>query len=426
MIYWITDRLGTASWDQVDDSFEGCIVDVRDLVDRRGNPVSLVRTKIDEALKHLRNGRKVIVCCDYGISRSNAVAAGILSIFEGTPFNEAIRRVMEATGHKAIKIEVLSVVRKAIGEDLDREIDAKKGRILVTGASGFIGSHLMRLLERTYYVVAPSRHDLDLRHDTIKLDLLVKEHRIDTLVHLANPRVYTTNEAMGLTLVMLKNVLDICLENRLFLIYLSGWEIYSGYKAQELRADESLAPRPRGTYGQTKMLCELLIEHYGRHEGLAYTIIRSSPVYGPGSDRPKFISNFLQKARHNQEIVVHKYLNGYPKLDLLYIDDLCRAILAAVERKVQGAINVGTGIGVSTTEVAQILINLLNSKSKIRHIEIETYASNIVMDISRARSVLEWSPEIPLKQGLASLIRAKRPQENPGKIRGEQHDRQTC
>ena len=119
----------------------------------------------------------------------------------------------------------------------------------------------------------------------------------------------------------------------------------------------------------------------------------------------------MRKAWYNQEIVAHRYLNGYPKLDLLYVGDLCKAVLAAIQHRVHGAINVGTGVGVSTTEVAQLLVELVNSRSEIRHIGIEAYASNIVMDIHKARSLLGWSPTIDLRQGLSTLVKIKQHQE---------------
>jgi UDP-glucuronate decarboxylase len=406
MIRWITEYLGTAACEEVT-ALKGIrVVDVRELVDKGGNSASMIRAKIDEVLNHLRQGEKVVICCDYGMSRSNAIAAGVLSLYENIDFNEAIRYVMHTTNETQIKIEVLSAVRDALGTEVQKpRVSEGDRRVLVTGASGFIGKRLVDLMKTEYEVLAPTRQEIDLVKDGIKLDLFVKDHGIDTLVHLANSRVYTTNEAMGQTLIMLKNVLDVCIETRLFLIYLSSWEIYSGYKTRELKANEALAPCPSGTYGQTKFLCETLIEHYGQHKGLSYTILRSSPVYGPGSNRPRFIWTFLEKAQRNEDIVVHRYLNGYPKLDLLYVDDLCRAILAAIGRRVPGSINLGTGIGVSTTEVARLIVKLVGSSSKIRHIGIKAYASNIVMDISRAITMLEWEPKVYLSQGLAALIK---------------------
>jgi len=406
---WITEWLGTSAWDCIEPSPDIYLVDVRDLVDKDGNPLTLVKSKIDEALVHLQQGKKVVVCCDYGMSRSNAIAAGILAKREGIDIEDAIRLVLITTGEEAIKLEMLSTIRQALGKERQKLSLSKTSshRLLLTGASGFIGSSLLEMLKLKHQVVAPTHQNIDLTHDTVSFDLLVKEHEIDTIIHLANPRVYTANEAMGTTLLMLKNILDVCKANKLNLVYLSGWEIYSGYKTQELKADELLAPCPGGTYGQTKWLCELLIEHYSWYYQVPVLILRPSPVYGPGSNRPRFIWNFLEIALNNKEIVTHKYINGFPKLDLLHIDDLCVAVTSAIEHEAEGTINLGTGVGLSTTEVAEYIIKCVDSKSRIRHIDIEGYTSNIIMDTRRAVTMLGWQPVVDLNQGLETIINVR-------------------
>jgi UDP-glucose 4-epimerase len=153
-----------------------------------------------------------------------------------------------------------------------------------------------------------------------------------------------------------------------------------------------------------KAFCEQLIENYHFRYGLEYCILRSSPIYGPGSDRPKFIWNFIRKALRNEEIVTHEYLNGLPALDLLYATDLCRAILEAIERGVRGTINIGTGVGITTSDVAHLIVEKIGSKSRIRQQRIEAYTSNIIMDISQASANLGWCPRTTLSDGLDTLI----------------------
>src|SRR4051812_29136976 len=115
-IRWITPSLGTApALDvQLDDGM--ALVDVRDLVDKGGNQIDAVRQKIAAGVAALQSGKRTVVACDYGISRSNAVAMGILAKSESLPFSVAARRVVQATGEREIKLGPLEVVRRALGE----------------------------------------------------------------------------------------------------------------------------------------------------------------------------------------------------------------------------------------------------------------------------------------------------------------------
>ena len=363
-IRWITPLLGTGPALNVRQDEDMNIIDVRDLVDKAGNRADAVRQKITEGCESLRAGKNTVVCCDYGISRSNAVAVGILAMYESIPFETAVRRVLEATGEKEIKAEPLQAVRRALGEDRTN-IHHEKLRVLVTGGTGALGQPVSQKLAEEFDVFTPSRDELDLRFGSTQLDLIVGEREIDCIVHLANPRVYTSNIALGDTLTMLRNVLDVCIARNIKLIYLSSFEVYSGYRSSLLMADESLPLLPKGPYAETKYLCEMLIEHCRRTQGLRCTMLRTSPVYGVGSDKPKFIYNFIDKIKHSQRIVTHSYNNGFPALDLLYIDDLVEAVVKTINSDFSGNLNIGSGAIISTLIVAEILRSLLGGKNEI-------------------------------------------------------------
>jgi len=404
MIRWITESLGTSPWSERPEDKDISIIDIRDMVDKEGNKPEVIKAKIKTAIDYLRAGKKVVICCDYGISRSNAIAAGVLAQFANLSLRDAINQVTAATGETSIKIEVLSAVHHTLEQRASKNDSPHKRNLLITGASGFIGSALQKKLSDDISVTALTSKDLDLAKDVVALDLLMKEQQIDSVLHLANPKVYTNNDAMGSTLLMLKNVLDVCISNEAWLIYPSSWEIYSGYRSRELRANEFLSPNPRGTYGQTKFLCEILIEQTAKQHNLAYTIVRTSPVYGPGGDRPMFLRNFLEKATNNEEIATHRYINGHPIIDLVFVEDIARAFRDILKSGLRGAFNFGTGIGISTTEIARLIVEAIGSKSEIRQVEINSYFSNVVMDFSRAETELGWRPETKLADGLKFML----------------------
>jgi UDP-glucuronate decarboxylase len=331
------------------------------------------------------------------------VAVGILSQYEAIPFEAAVRRVLEATGEKEIKVGPLQAVRQALGAD-KKQSHHQRRRVLVTGGNGLIGKHACLKLAEEFEVFSPSRSELDLQMGSTQLDLLVGENEIDCIVHLANPRIYTSNIALGVTLTMLRNVLDVCISRDIKLLYLSGWEVYSGYRSNSLYADESLPLFPKGPYAETKYLTETLIEHCRRTQGLRCTVLRSSPVYGIGSDKPKFIYNFIDKIKRSQRVMTHSYSNGAPALDLLYIDDLVLAVAKAVGSDFEGNLNIGTGVTTSTQKIAETLRGMLGSQSEIDSTLINGDTAGIAMDASKAKKTLDWKPAISVEQGLQMIL----------------------
>lgn len=403
-IRWITPLLGTAAFNAVQNTGDIEVIDVRDLVDKAGNDSSAILNKIHQGVDLIKQGKRTVVCCDYGMSRSNAIAVGIITNLEKIPFNQALRQVQEATGEAEIKLDPLNAVRHALGLNIKKEKYSKYKNILITGGGGFIGTALQSaLVNNEFKLISPTREQIDIFAGSTKLDLLASEENIDCIVHLANPRVYTSNIAMGQTLTMLRNVIDVCLAKDIPLIYPSSWEIYSGY-AGTIHANESTPGLPRGPYGETKYLAELLIDHCRSTYGLRCATLRSSPVYGSMSDKPKFIFNFFKKASQGQKIVTHHYINGNPKLDLLHIDDLVLSIVATLRSRFIGNLNIGTGRLSSTLKIAKMIRDELGSSSLIEQIEINADVASISMDYRRATLELDWKPTIFFEKGLKSLL----------------------
>ena len=401
-IRWITELLGTAPAKDVYDLPSVAIIDVRGLVDKAGNRNDVVKEKILNGVENLKNGIKTVVCCDYGISRSNAIAAGILSMYQQIAFADAVRFIQLKTGEAEIKLEPLEVVRRAIGDIRPSRQSRANRTVLVTGARGFVGVAVCKTLKNFCKVIAPSREELDIEQGAVQLGLLVAEHDVDCIIHLANPRVYTSNIALGNTLTMLRNVLDVCSVHNISLIYPSSWEIYSGY-AGSLLADENLPAYAIGPYGDTKFLAESLIRQFQKKQ-LKCAILRSGPLYGLGSDKPKFIYNFIDKARRGETIVTHQYLNGDAALDLLHVDDFADAIAMVYEKQYTGVLNFGTGITSSTTKIAELIKIYTESSSCIERVQIEANTAVIAMNYNKAGELLGWKPRIMLYEGLKTLL----------------------
>lgn len=405
MIRWITAVLGTAPYRTAQAAQDVYRLDVRELLDREGNSPVLVHKVVEEGIRQLKEGRKVVVCCEHGMSRSNAIAAGILAAHEDIPLEVAIRRVLRATGEDSIRLEVLSTLRVALLPLAEHPARNIRPRIFVTGASGMIGTRLCSepLPAGIAALLHTPSESLDLRRDAVPLDLTVREQGIDVIVHLAHPRVCTTNRALGEAVCMLKNVLDVCRENSTRLVYASSCEIYSGHEGT-IVADERLAPRPATTLGMTKQLCENLLNIYRLESGLKATVLRFTTIYGGSTRRPAFLWDFIEKAITNEEIKTHRSSAGCPTVDLIHVSDVCRAVFTTAGAAIDGDFNLGGGHSVSTDEIARQVIEFAGSSSWVTQIPIERRLCNLTAEFRRATEMFGWVPEVSLREGITRLL----------------------
>jgi UDP-glucuronate decarboxylase len=402
MITWITETLGTSSYDAACESSDFTIIDVRDMADKAGNQVALVRNKIRSTVALLREQRKVVICCDYGLSRSNAVAAGVFSLVQGISFDDALGAIISAIGKQSINLEVISTVRKALEEHTPDMEAKKREHLLVTGGTGFVGSHLINRLSPSYTIFAPRKADLDLRDGPVQLNLYLREKQISRVLHLAQPKEFGTNHGFANNLLMMKNVIDACRDCSANIVFLSCLVVFSGYRS-ELAATESTPPLPLGSYGQAKYLSEVLLKQHSAN-GFQATIIRTGPIYGGNGEKPKFLKTFIHKALDQQDIVVHKYRNGYPLVDLIHIDDVTAAIERIIDVRLDGIFHLGSGKARSTKAVAQSVVSMTGSKSSIQSSSLDESNANVSLVSARESELPGWRPLVELEDGLSALV----------------------
>lgn len=360
------------------------ILDVRDLVDDYGNAVEEVRLRVLSGLDSLAAGKKLVVCCDRGISRSNAIAAGILARHQNIPFRDAILATISSTGEQSIKLGMLSSVRLALGEELPSPGNGK--RVLITGENT-IG-------------IGGTEAKLSPAVDFAELDCLVKENGINVVVHLDDPLTKKTNLAAGETIASLRNVLDICRDNAAHFIFASSFEVYGGGNKE---TDESASCNPKGLYGETKYIAEQLISLYTKKYDLESAVLRLATPYGDGK-KPRFLYSFLTNARDNKEITTHRYRNGFPLVDFVNVSDVKRAIESVIEKNVAGTFNVGSGEGISTNEVADMILERVGKKGFKTHIDVLDIAPNIVMNCAKAEDTFDWRPRILFRDWLIDAV----------------------
>lgn len=403
MIRWIDNTLGTAAFE--DPATAGYQkLDVRGLVDGPANKSVTLRERIETGLTMLGGAGQLVVCCDYGISRSNTIAAAIVARRDGLSFDEAIALVQQRVGEIRMDYGIVQTMRATFDPDPLPPLDPR--RVLVTGGTGFLGEWLESVAGDSLDLVRLGSKDIDLAASPYGLDAAVRKHRPGTIIHLANPRIYHTHEVVAQSLAMLRNVADVCGEHGVFLVFPSSWIVFSGRKGGgDLTLGDDETPLPYGNHAMSKALCEHMLDYLRQSGRLRASVLRLTTLYGPGSIQPRFLFRTAEQCRAGKSLVTHLYQNGRPTLQLLHVQDAARALVAAAVRRIEGTFNVGGNEARSTRDLARLIAEVLGAPSDSQETELGATVANIVLDCSKARQMLGWSPRVGLRDGFSELFR---------------------
>lgn len=293
-------------------------------------------------------------------------------------------------------------------------------KVLVTGGSGFIGSHIVdELLEKRHEVVSldiigsdfSTYRFCDIQHfDSVQR--CFSSFLPDYVIHcaakariqpsLADPvATYRTN-VMGTV-----NILEACRQFKVRKIVYSGSSsVYGGYGPDDLSLNETLKPFPLNTYAYTKWMAELAIEQYVKNYGIKAVILRYFNVYGPRQPSEgqyaTVIGIFLRQMKNNEPFTIVP--DGNQKRDFTYVSDVVRANILAMELDLicgGEIINIGSGKNYSILEVADIIGGPDYPRVFIAPRMGE--ARETLADIKRAEAFLVWKPEVSLEQGIKIL-----------------------
>ena len=397
----ISDNIFTCAYSDIDHINNAYyIIDVRGLRDCTGNMQNTILTILNKAHKAILDGHKVLIACDFGVSRSNSIAIGVLSIERNIPFCEALDQVLDIIDENEIKITMLEQVRVVIDSNKETNL---AGNALLLGGSGFIGSKLSEKAKQccSYNIYTPSHEELDVSLSAIPLYQYCIKNNIRVILDFANTSNYTDNSALGQSIGMLKNILSVCSELSIKLLYPSTHEVFSGNTKAFSDFTEEAEPNVYGTYGETKLLSEKLINIHIENYNLNCAIIRFGSIYCQENlKRPAFINNFLQKALRNVDIEVHEYLNGAPYIDLIHINDCVNFIFEFLKRFQPGIFHVGSSNYVTTHDIAEYFINKCQSTSKIVKNKIDRLAPNVKLSNSKVSQLFKWKPHVDIYCGL--------------------------
>lgn len=309
---------------------------------------------------------------------------------------------------------------------------------MLTGGAGFVGAHVCRqLLEESYSVIVYDafvnyispleslyQHYLEKRFEGIsdrltivrgntlnKTDLrrVILKHEPDRIIHLAALPIadlanVQSEEALTSILHGAVNILEVIRDTDFVkrFVYISSSMVYGDF--QYVPADEEHQKVPKEVYGGTKYAGEIMTQTFGRRYGIEYTIIRPSAVYGPTDVNRRVSQIFIENAIKGKEIVLHN--GGQNKLDFTYVDDTAKGIILATfkDEAANEVFNITRGEGRSLLEYAEIL------KTHFPDLKMISKPADLfrpvrgALDISKARKLLGYNPEVSLEEGIKRYI----------------------
>ncbi|MBN2980271.1 MULTISPECIES: UDP-glucuronic acid decarboxylase family protein [Cohnella] len=313
-------------------------------------------------------------------------------------------------------------------------------KILITGAAGFLGSHLAKsLVEAGDRVVGMDNlstgksKNLDglighpafsfiesdvSRRETLDLPELQDVEEIYHLASPASPRFYQASslETISVNTIGTQNMLELAKRTGAKILYASTSEAYGDPEVhpqpEDYRGNVNTWG-PRACYDEAKRLGEVYCYEYNRLYGVSTKVVRIFNTYSAGlrNDDGRVISNFVTQALTGQDITV--YGDGSQTRSFCYVDDTLRAFRLAMDadQATGEIINVGNPVEYTILEVAQTVKRLAESSSRITFHDLPKDDPKVRRPvIEKARRLLNWEPEIDLEEGLKRTISVYREQ----------------
>ena len=310
---------------------------------------------------------------------------------------------------------------------MSRQYDSRR-RVLVTGGSGFLGSHLVdRLIERGDEVVCVdnlftgtkrniehlrnhSRFEF-IRHD-VTFPLYVEVDEIYNLacpaspVHYQHDPVQTTKTSVHGAI----NMLGLAKRMSCKILQASTSEVYGDPEVHPQREEYWGRVNPigvRSCYDEAKRCAETLFFDYHRQHGVAIKVARIFNTYGPRMHPAdgRVVSNFIVQALRGEPITV--YGNGTQTRSFCYVDDLIDGLIRLMDTPddFTGPVNLGNPNELTIRELADKVVQLTTSSGGITHSELpQDDPRQRRPDISLARDRLGWAPRVELNEGLPATI----------------------
>ncbi len=300
-------------------------------------------------------------------------------------------------------------------------------RVVITGAAGFIGSHLAEaLLDRGYSVIgidnlltgdtANIAHLANRDFQFIKHDVtnyVYVEGPVDFVLHWASPA--SPIDYLELPIQTLKvgalgthKALGLAKAKNSRFVLASTSEVYGDpavHPQTEAYWGNVNPVGPRGVYDEAKRFAEAMTMAYHRHHGIDAKIARIFNTYGPRMrvNDGRAVPAFMSQALRNEDVTV--FGDGSQTRSFCYVSDLVDGIIRLMTSDTNEPVNIGNPHEMTIRAIAETIIRMTGSRSRIVHRPLPTDDPKVRRpDITRARTILGWEPKIALDQGLQSTI----------------------
>ena len=298
-------------------------------------------------------------------------------------------------------------------------------KILVTGGAGFIGSHIVSAYLADGHEVAVVddlssgfSHNLPKDVRLYEVDIrngglaeVFESEKPDVVNHQAaranvresfeKPLLYAEVNVVGSV-----NLLECCRRYGVKkLIYAStGGAVYGEPSSLPVAEDHPI--NPLDPYGASKHHVEHYLHLYNVNFGITFTVLRYPNVYGPRQDplgEAGVVAIFSGQMLRGGEPVING--TGKQERDFVYVSDVARANVLALERGDNQILNIGSGVGTSVNVIYEVLAELTEFERRPVHGPAKKgEVSKIFLNSDRARRILSWQPELSLREGLASTV----------------------
>ncbi len=295
-------------------------------------------------------------------------------------------------------------------------------RILITGGTGFIGSHLIdRLIKEDHEVAvidSSSGREKKINKNTkfykinigdAKICQIFKKEKPEIVFHLAGP----INLRRPLNDPLLLKSIDILgnLRNLLegarktgvkkFIFISSGGAICADAKL--IPTPENYPCQPKTLYGLANLLIEKYIHIYCRLYNLNYAILRLSNAYGPRQWSSGIIPSMISSIINRKKIIING--DGRQIRDLIFIDDIIDVLLlVAFSKKKNILYNVASGAGVSINDLLGRTVKILDRRAEVVYNKYFADVKKNILNISKIKTELHWKPRVNLETGLKKTI----------------------